>query len=178
MNIVIEQFREGSRKVYQDIFENLYSILCSFANKYLFDNDESEDICQEVFIELWKQKEKFENYDQIKAFLYLSVKNKCLNVLKHQKVKDKFKTSDSSTDNDIYFEEQIIKAEVVSTIYQSINRLSKQRREIIILSMQGLKNNEIAENLNVSVNTIKLQKKIAYQKLREELKHSVFSLLL
>lgn len=172
----VRLFKIGNQKAYQKIFDKLYPVMCSFAVKYLRNSDDAEDITQEVFIELWNQREKFSDINQIKGFLYLSVKNKCLNKIKHEKVKTEYANDIRIIEDDIYFEEQLIKIEVISQLHSTINSLSKQRREIILYIMQGLKNNEIAEELNISVNTVKLQKKIAYQKLREELKSSVFTL--
>lgn len=56
----------------------------SVCQKFIGNDDDAEDVAQEIFIELWHQHRKFESLDQIKAFLYLSIKNKCLNFRKHQ----------------------------------------------------------------------------------------------
>ena len=175
---IIKHFNRGSEKAYQKIFNKLYPVLCSFAEKYLNDSDEAEDVTQEVFIELWNQKEKFISINQIKNFLYLSIKNKCLNIIKHNKVRLNYINDYNIIEKEDYYEEQIIRSEINLYIKNAIFSLSKQKREIIILSMKGFKNNEIAEELNISINTVKLQKKLAYQKLREQLKSSVFSILL
>lgn len=177
---MISKFRSGNINAFNSIFRKLYPSICSFANKYLRDKQGAEDISQEVFIELWKQREKFESIDQIKAFLYLSAKNKCLNVLKHTDVKDKHiqDTIAISEFEDDPFEENVIKTEVNAYINEVIESLPPQRKKIIILSMNGLKNNEIAEELGISVNTVKLQKKIAYEKLKEAFRKVVYLLFL
>lgn len=165
-----------TKKTFQDLFHDLYPSLCLFANKYLNNKAEAEDIAQESFVELWKQKSKFETVSHIKSFLYLSIKNKCINALKHNKVKNKYIGS-LSLDHVSFFEEQVIKTEVIHEINKAVNNLSKQRKEIILLAMQGLKNVEIAEELDISINTVKLQKKIAYKLLREKLGKTVFLIL-
>ncbi len=175
---IIKLFKKGNQKAYQDLFNKLYPVICLFATKYLKNNDEAEDIAQEAFIELWKQREKFGDFNQLKGFLYLTVKNKCLNKIKHEKVKAEYANDLRLQNDNAYFEEHLIRSEVTAQIYNSVNSLSKQKKEIILLSMQGLKNNEIANELNISVNTVKLQKKIAYQKLREELKSSALLLFI
>ncbi|MBN2519573.1 MAG: RNA polymerase sigma-70 factor [Bacteroidales bacterium] len=175
----IVKFQKGDQNAFKKIFTILYPVMCSFGQKYISDKDEVEDTVQDVFIELWMQHTKYTDLNQVKAFLYLSIKNKCLNIIKHLKVKERHATAtyiNNETSED--FEGQVIKSEVISQINCAINNLPEQRRKIILLNMQGLKNEEIAENLNISINTVKLQKKIAYQKLREELKSSVFSILL
>ena len=86
----ILKFRNGDKQSYRLLFNLLYPVMCLFAKKIINDYDDSEDIVQEVFIELWKQRTRFEGIEQIKAFLYLSVKNRCLNFKKHLTVKEKF----------------------------------------------------------------------------------------
>jgi RNA polymerase sigma-70 factor (family 1) len=171
----IFKFRNGDKQTYQSLFNNLYPAMCLFSKKFLCESDEAEDIVQEVFIELWNQRQRFESIEQIKAFLYLSVKNRCLNFLKHLRVREKFVNNMAAAEQ--FFEEYVLETEVVQHIYNAINGLPAQRKKIIILSMGGLKNNEIATDMKVSINTVKLQKKIAYRQLREKLKPSFYTSL-
>jgi RNA polymerase sigma-70 factor (family 1) len=173
----ILKFQHVDKQSYRLLFNKLYPVMCLFSKKFLNNYDDAEDIVQEVFIELWNQRAKFESIEQIKAFLYLSIKNKCLNNKKHLMVKKKFADS-TMADNEQFFEEYVLETEVVQNINNAINNLTKQRKHIIVLGMQGLKNNEIAEDMRISINTVKLQKKIAYRQLREKLKHSFFVFLL
>ena len=143
--------------------------MSALSAKFINDYNDAEDITQEIFIELWNQRAKFESFDQIKAFLYLSIKNKCLNFKKHLAVKEKYENS-VFEDNQNIFEEHFLEVEVVQNIYNAINGLSEQCKQVILLSMQGLKNDEISEDMKISINTVKMHKKIAYQKLREKLK--------
>jgi len=175
-NTILE-FRLGNMQSYRLIFNELYSSMCLFSKKFLADFEDAEDIVQEVFIELWNQHSKFDSFEQIKAFLYTSIKNRCLNFKKKLIVREKFaKTTLASTE--LCFEEYVLETEVVQNINNAINNLSEQRKQIIILGMQGLKNNEIAEDLQISINTVKLQKKIAYSQLREKLKRPFLVLFL
>lgn len=176
--LLIEKIRYGNINSFNILFNKLYPIICSFSNKYLKNPHEAEDVTQEIFIKVWNQREKFESVEQIKAFLYLSAKNKCLNIIKHFDVKEKHKREYIPVlDIESSFEENVIRAEVIAYIKNSIDKLPAQRKKIIILSMNGLKNKEIAEELNISVNTVKLQKKIAYEKLKNIFKDTIFSFL-
>ena len=139
-----------------------------FAKKYIHNYSESEDITQEVFIELWNQRAKFESIDQIKAFLYLSIKNKCLNYIKHQVVKEKYNQT-IILEHEQHFEDYVVEADVIHHLHNAINNFPEQRKLIIQLSLQGLANNEIAEKMQISINTVKLHKKIAYKELRNKL---------
>jgi RNA polymerase sigma factor (sigma-70 family) len=130
----ILRFQHSDKQSYKLLFHKLYPIMCLFSKKFINDYNDTEDIVQEVFIELWEQHEKFESIEQIKAFLYLSIKTKCLNFMKHQVVKENFiKTSLANSEQ--LFEEQVLEAEVVRIIYNVISKPSRQRKQFITLSM-------------------------------------------
>jgi RNA polymerase sigma-70 factor (family 1) len=172
----IIDFTKGDKKTFKVIFQSLYSTMCLYANKYLTNQYESEDVCQEVFVELWHQRDKFENYNQIKAFLYISIKNKCLNIIKHLKVETNYKNKILylETEDDI----QVIEVEVINQLNNAIEKLPDQQRMVIFYSMQGMKNEEIADVMQISINTVKLHKKTAYQTLRKTIDYWLFLLLL
>jgi RNA polymerase sigma-70 factor (family 1) len=173
----IIEFQHGGKESYQIIFNTLYPVMCLFARKYINDYDDAEDITQEVFVELWNRRAKFESFDQIKAFLYLSIKNRCINFIKHINIKRKYAETTLS-DTDTFFDEFVIEAEVIQNLNNAINNLPEQQKQVIILSMQGLKNEEIAQSMQISINTVKLYKKNAYQQLRTQIGPSPFLLLL
>ena len=173
----ITDFQNGDKESYRLLFNLLYPLMCLYAKKFLGDYNDAEDITQEVFIELWHQHSKFESLNQIKAFLYLSIKNRCLNFKKHLVIKENYARTTLSND-ELLLDEFLIETEVVHHINNAIINLPEQQKQIILLGLQGLKNNEIAESLQISINTVKLQKKIAYRKLREILNPSLFFFLL
>lgn len=169
-------FQLDSKAKFQDIFNMLYKGMCLYAFKYTKNQDEAEDIVQEVFVELWKQHAKFESLNQVKAFLYLSIKNRSLNVIKHNFVKEEYLQKahkDEASTDDGY----ILEAEIIQNLYKAINNLPEQQKNVILLSLQELKNDEIAQAMQLSVNTVKLYKKLAYQQLRENISPALFLLL-
>jgi RNA polymerase sigma-70 factor (ECF subfamily) len=165
----VAEFQQGNRQSFRLLFDTLYPVMCLFAKKFVNNLDEAEDIVQEVFVELWNQHAKFESFNQIKAFMYLSVKNKCFNFIKHQQVKVKYAISCSLDNTDAAFDEAVIEAEVVNNINDEINKLPEQQKQVILLSMQGLSLEEVADNMQISVNTVKMHKKLAYKQLREKI---------
>ena len=173
----ISSFNKGDKESYKLVFNNLYPVMCLYSKKFISNSDDAEDIVQELFIELWNQRIKFDSYDQIKAFLYLSIKNKCLNLLKHLTVQEKY-FSEMIADNEPLYEEYALEAEIINNLHSAINEMPQQRKEVILLSMQGLKNETIAQDMNISMNTVKLHKKLAYQQLREKLDNSPFLMFL
>lgn len=80
------EFRRGKPKAFEMVFDKHYAALCYFANSFVGDWDESEDIVAAVFIKLWELKDSFPNLRAVKSFLYVSVKNACLNHIRRGRI--------------------------------------------------------------------------------------------
>lgn len=163
-------------KAFKQFFEGFYPSVCIFARKYVKDIDLAEDIAQEAFIEFWKSKGDFADNKAVKGFVYTVTRNKCLNHIKIQQIRDHILKNEYSTEE--YFYDLILEEETYRIVHQAVNKLAPQTRNIILLSLEGKKNQEIADHLEVSVNTIKTLKKNAYKELRNQMKDHVFVLLL
>jgi RNA polymerase sigma-70 factor (family 1) len=169
-DIEIKDIRNGKRNGFSRIYEQLFSPLYSFGLKYVKDTIQLEDFVQEAFVSFWKKRADFMNLISIKSFLYTSVRNSCLNYLKHQNVKRKNeKDLIYKLETDHYFQNAIIEEETFNKLYTEIKNLPASTQQIMLLALNGLKNPEIAEELGVSVNTVKTLKKNAYSKLRHKL---------
>nr|WP_315152519.1 RNA polymerase sigma-70 factor [uncultured Flavobacterium sp.] len=160
-------------KEYKSIFDTMYSSLCLFSNKYVESLEISEDIVQEVFIKIWEDKVEFKNENTIKSYLYTAVKNRSLDYLKSKYVK----STQSLVEEDIadwetdpFFLREVVISETSLILEKAINTLPNKCAQIIKLSVKGMTNAEISEELGISLNTIKAQKKIAYNRLRPLLK--------
>ena len=161
----------NNKQEFRKLFDLYYPALCLYALAIVHDNFLAEDLVQEVFITLWEKSDDFDNMHAIRTFLYTSVKNKCLNILEHEKVIRKHKEYvQHELMNDTLLNNQIIEEETHRLIYTAINELPSECRNILLLGISGLKNKEIAEELQLSVNTVKTQKKIAYRYLKIKLK--------
>lgn len=130
----------------------------------------AEDIVQDAFVYIWENESNFNDEISTKVFLYRTVKNKCLNYNKHLSVKNAFadnQAMDQFEEN--LFDKNYIQEETIRLIYEAIESLPENCKNIIDLSLKGLKNEDIAEALKLSVNTIKTHKKTAYKILRIKL---------
>lgn len=146
----------------EQLFKKLYPRLCDFANYILKDKELAEDMAQDAFIIYLEQRDKIsDNFNAVKSFLYTAVKNACLNKIRHNNVVEVYNKKnplDIYTDPKIL--EEIIHAEVVAEIYEKINALPKGCAMIIRYGyLEGLSNSEIAKVMNISINTVKSQKK-------------------
>lgn len=167
------------KKVFKIIFDEHYTPLCAFGYRYVKDTFVAEDIIQEVFGSLWEKRQDFYHEKAIKAFLYTSVRNNCLNHLKHKAVLEKHEERlIYELESESFFTQHVIEEETFNQLYAEIEHLPNAAKKIILLALKGLKNKEIAEALNISENTVKTQKKIAYSKLKKGLSPIVNGILL
>lgn len=167
---IIRHIHRGDRKAFKAVFDEYFNALSAFGYKYIPDQFVAEDMVQEAFISFWEKREDFNHINAVKSFLYTSVRNKCLNHLKHQSVVQKHeKALVYELESDHHFTSHVIEEETFNQLFVEIRNLPPSAQEIMLLALNGLKNQEIADELKVSVNTVKTQKKIAYSKLKENL---------
>lgn len=175
--IDIKDIQKGKKDTFKQLFESYYLSLCIFCEKYVKDEDTAVDIVQEAFVRLWNKKDEFENLFKIKAYLYKIVKNLSLNEIRNSKIRNNYKEL-SFLETEEFYRDALIEEESYRIFYSAIETLPSRSKEIILLSLKGLKNNEIAEYLEVSPNTIHTLKKGAYRKLRELLKQHFYLILI
>ena len=166
-----------SKKEFKALFDLHFKALCIFRNKYTQAQAISEDIVQDVFINLWNDQKVFAHVNAVKAYLYTSVRNKCLNYIRDSaKFNEKISSSMAETEEEI--SNQVIEEDTFNQLYIEIKDLPKSAQEVMLLALNGLKNQEIADELDISVNTVKTQKKIAYAKLKTKLSPALHTVVL
>lgn len=178
----IKAFPEQEKKIrFEDVYLSYFSKMKYFAKEYVISEEDAENIVQDVFVELWENKEMLNMHMNLIAYLFTTIKNKCLNHLRHKlvvqetasKLQEEYTISlrmnlDSleAFDNNLFSDQDIEKI-----ISRALDTLSEKCRTIFIMSkIEGKKQKEIAQELNISINTIETQMGIAYKKLRIELK--------
>ena len=166
---------------FEQLFKEYYSRLVYFSLQIVGDKAGAEDIVQEAFVKFWNQKEDIAPHKiVIKNYLYSTVKNASLNVVRHDKVVEKHHTKLGTSDID---ESTVINlmihAEVLAEIHRALESLPESCQRISRMGyLDGMKNHEIATTLGVSVNTVKTQKQRGLQLLRLRLNPGIISVLL
>ncbi len=160
--------------LFKENYEGLYYHAFSFTN----DEDISRDIIADVFEQLWKERETFDISYSIKPFLYQIVKNKCINYLRHQKVKQKY--IDFSIKNQLEVEESHTEYErLIQNIIKKIEELPPKTRIVFEKCfLENKKYRETGDELNISINTVKTHIKKALKILREKVDPEAFLLFL
>lgn len=165
----------------ETLFQRYYLRLCDFAERFVHDQDMAEDVVQDVFVMVCEQRNELPEAEQaIKRFLYTSVKNACLNKLRHLRVVNHF-SEVHSVDETIPEStlEAIIHAEMLAMLLDALETLPAGCSLILRKGyLEGLKNHEIAAELSISINTVKSQKQRAIALLKERLTPQMASVLL
>ena len=130
-----------------------------------------EDVVQDIFITLLEKKTQFQSVIHLKNFLYLSVRNGCLNYMRNLRSRDRYIASLAYDERVESFEENIILTEIYRELADAVNKLPEECRKVFELCyFQGLDNESAANELGLSVNTIKAQKVRGKKILKESLK--------
>ena len=167
------KIRKGDIKAFEALFREYYVPLCQFAIKYVNDKDNAEEIVQDFFYQYWKNKETMAVPQSLKAYMYVSVRNNCLNHLRNQNVRQKYamQIAENLSENSEYSLQPTLEIkELQYRIDEILNDLPERCSLIFRMSRyEGLKYREIAEALSVSVKTVEANMGKALQSLREKL---------
>lgn len=155
------------RRTFKKLFSNYYSPLCLFADKYLDDIELSKDLVQDVFVKLWERDVKITSKLTMKSFLYVTVRNACLNYMRQNSLNEKRLQDYSELNSESLYEFNVLDEDVNYRLYRAVDRLSPRSREAILLAIQDYSNQEIAEKMEVTINTVKTLKQRAYRRLKQ-----------
>ncbi|MFA0963588.1 RNA polymerase sigma-70 factor [Roseivirga sp. BDSF3-8] len=178
---ITQKLKAGDRKVFEELFRMHYTELCLFARKYTNDMEKGEELVQDLFVRLWDKRETMEFNTSVKSYLYTSLKNTCLNYLKHLKVREKYQqhVMREYKESNHHLHDPMVEPDFELRVYKAIDELPRQCREIFKMSrFEGLKYREIADHLGVSIKTVENQIGKALRLLRVELKDLMALLIL
>lgn len=170
--ILIEGLRNRDKLIFDYLFNCYYSGLCAFSMQYISDRAAVEDLVQDFFVHLWQKAPQLEVNKSLRSYFFSSIKNRCLDYLKHQMVHSLYveKIQKAETETDYSSEFFYVESELRALLKRSIENLPPRCREIFELSrMKGLSNSEISEKLGLSKRTVELQISIALKKIRTEI---------
>ena len=161
-----------NKKAYEAFFKEHYNSLCRFAFTFLHDADDAEEVVQNTFVKLWKDKGHIHIQTSLKSYLYSSVRNSCLNQKKHIEIRESYKQDNKRVlDEGDNLEAEIEANELRAKINTAIKKLPLQRQKVFVMSrFDGLKYKEIAKKLKISPKTVENHMGLTIKYLKEELK--------
>ena len=175
----IRQINVKQVSAYREMFKRFYSYMVLYAMRRVQQREVAEDIVQEVFIAIWEGSKVFNSYRGFRAYLYDLVNNKCLDYLKHKAVEERYvvymmENQQEGEDGEF----GLMREEIYRELYIAVSELPERCREVFELHLKGKKNDEIAELLSLSVQTVKAHKRNAVCFLKERLGNVFFWVLL
>lgn len=167
---LFKKIKHGDRELFDELVRKYYGALNYFAWNLTGDKQAAEDVVQDVFTSLWINRSKVSFDTSLKNFLYVSTRNMALNYLRSASRKEdraKMIGYDAGDDPAAYMAE----AEASRRLSEAIDRLPERTGQVIRLSLRGMKQEEIAEAMDIAVTSVKTLKASGVEKLRKELKN-------
>lgn len=169
---VCESIRNGDKHAFESLFKTYYKILCSYANQIIADSDNSEEIVQEMFFQLWQKRDFFFIETSLKSYLFRAIHNSCLNHIKHNKIKQAYSNNfihQNETSGSQYLLDESEELRVL--IGKAVEKLPPERKKVfMMIRYEERKYQEVADILGISVKTVENQMGKAMQFLREAMK--------
>lgn len=175
--IRIEDIKSGNIKEFELLFREFYKPLLIHANRILQDGQEAEEVVQNLFFNIWKNRQDLSINISVNSYLYSAVRNNCLQFIKRQKIKTKYEQYLLSYSADsIEPIEYLEYNELHNKLYQVMNDLPERCQEIFKLNrFQGLKYQEIADQLKISIKTVEANMSKALKHFRKNLNEFMVS---
>lgn len=172
----VASLKGGSEEVFTLLYNHYNLSLCSYAYRILNDNNDAKETVHITFCKIWDNRKSLEINESLNAYLYKSVYNNCISLLRKQKQYAKYVELGLG---DLHFnrivqnphaELKLIDSENRKIILSAINELPQRCREIFIkCKVRGLTYPEVADDLSISVKTVESQMSIALMRLRKKL---------
>jgi len=151
------RIRNGDAGQFESLFRSSYASLVRYAKTLIKDHDTAEEIVQDLFFRIWKDKEKLHIESSLNGYLYRAVHNRCLHYIDHNRIVEEYatemtaaehETSESPTDILNYRELQAKIAAIIERLPEKCGKIFCMNR------FEGLKYSEIALKLSISVKTV------------------------
>jgi RNA polymerase sigma factor, sigma-70 family/RNA polymerase sigma-70 factor, Bacteroides expansion family 1 len=173
--LLLSKIRNNDLKAFEKLFRNHYDPLCRYANSYLNDMSVAEEIVQDLFFLLWKEREQLHIRLSLKSYLYQAARNRAFHHLKHAQVEENYR--EKAMNGFVEYGaptpvDELEYKELEAQLSLSLKRMPERQRKIFCMNrFDGKKYSEIAQELSVSVKTVEAEMTKALALLRKELKH-------
>jgi RNA polymerase sigma factor (sigma-70 family) len=185
MDKYIEAFNKKDESAFRHIHDHFFNGLYFFAKKLTHDKEEAKDIASKAMAKLWMARGTFDTYTNIKAFLYITTRNECLNFINKRlnTTKGKNEYYKIQVPSDVDVERFFYDTEIVQALLAVINELPKQQSQVLRLwFIDDIPPADIANRLEITVNTVYVLKRNGILSLRKllaekKLEHLLYLLI-
>ncbi|MDR1720101.1 MAG: sigma-70 family RNA polymerase sigma factor [Dysgonamonadaceae bacterium] len=158
---------QGDHSAFRLLMERYYGALWVFSNRILDDDFYAEDVVQDVFVDVWSQRKQLAEVVSVKSYLYGMVKNKCLTVIRSSKISEKYPCEFQHIEDDML--DKYIETETIRLLLNAVEALPPRSARVLKLSLEGLRQEKIAEQMGITVATVKALKAEGIKKLKKNL---------
>ena len=169
---IIRRIKQGDEGQFESLFRSSYVSLVRYAKTIIRDHDTAEEIVQDLFFRIWKEKEKLQIESSLNGYLYRAVHNRCLHYINHNKVVEKYAREMSyiETENNETPADILNYSDLQARIAGILEKLPEKCGKIFCMSrFEGLKYSEIAQKLSVSIKTVEANMGRALKEFRKAL---------
>lgn len=152
---ILSKIINGDKTAYEYIYKEYYSPLTKFASGFIY--NDAESVVQDTLIKIWEKRDTLIDVISLKSYLYRSVKNACLNILKRQQIHDRYMSEAAYQLKLIELEAVFVASEDERTnqINILLEQMPEQRKKVFLMNTaEGMKAKEISELLNISERTV------------------------
>lgn len=176
---LIRRVKKGDKVAFDELYKLHYPALRTYAGMLLRD-EEAEDVVQDVFLNVWLRKEGLDDSLSFKSYLFRSVYNTALNIIKHRRYTDNYRSIYEKGIEEMAYDyydpdscdviRRLYLHEMQADIDSAINSLPPKCRDVFSLSyLQDMPSKEISEKLGISLRTVDNHIYAALKQLREKL---------
>ena len=167
--LTFKKIKEGDIQAFETLFRSCYEPLCRYACRFVGNMETAEEIVQDLFYVLWKDRQNLNIFTSVNGYLYRSVKNKSLQQIEKAMIRDAYRaTYDENTAIETGTpQEELEYKELEQQVEETLHRLPERRQKIFRMNrVEGKKYGEIAQELQLSVKTVEAEISKTLQALR------------
>lgn len=150
--------RQDDRDAFKFIYDKYHKMLYILAFRYLKNQDAAIDIVQQSFTKLWEFRAQLSVEINLKNYLYSMTKNQILNQIRNDNnaLLHNYKIAQENSEYEENLIENLEKKELTDILFKAIEQLPEQKKTVCLYKLEEkCSNQEIAEKMNISINTVK-----------------------
>jgi len=154
--IIWKNIQRKDEQVFEDYYKKNYKAFFLLACKYVKIPAQAQEIVNDVFVKLWQDGHKMNIESSLKSYIYKAVINRCINALNKSKKDRQSQTELSHVSEGTYELRRMEENDLKIRLYTAIDQLPEQCKKVFLMSrFEGLKQQEIADRLGISIKTVK-----------------------